>query len=269
MQAAILGDGALGSAIGQALRRRGDDALTLGRPARAGRHDPADLAGSTVVFDASRGDAVATNVQTALAAGCRRLVVATTGWDDDRPRVDRALRDAGACAVAAANLSLGAALFGRLVEAATELFGPVVDFEPYVVEWHRRDKRDRPSGTALDLAARIVARHPRVQRLPTAGDAGARTSGDARGATGGPRPVDELEIVSIRAGASPGSHLVGFDAAGETLELRLTARDRSAYATGALAAADWLLRAPRTSGLHPIDAVIDELLATRPLAATA
>ena len=35
-------------------------------------------------------------------------------------------------------------------------------------------------------------------------------------------------------------HLVGFDAAGETVELRLTARDRSAYAAGVLAAADWL-----------------------------
>ena len=47
-------------------------------------------------------------------------------------------------------------------------------------------------------------------------------------------------------------HLVGFDAAGETVELRLTARDRSAYAAGILAAADWLrARAARRPASTP------------------
>jgi dihydrodipicolinate reductase len=62
-------------------------------------------------------------------------------------------------------------------------------------------------------------------------------------------------------------HLVGFDAAGETVELRLTARDRTAYATGILAAADWLTSAPRAAGIHPIDPVVDALLARPAIAA--
>ena len=62
-------------------------------------------------------------------------------------------------------------------------------------------------------------------------------------------------------------HLVGFDAAGETVELRLTARDRSAYAAGILAAADWLERSPRAPGLHAFDLVVDELIARQPIAA--
>ncbi len=73
--------------------------------------------------------------------------------------------------------------------------------------------------------------------------------------------------MSIRAGASPGMHLVGFDAVGETVELRLTARDRSAYASGILAAVDWLARAPRPAGLHSFDPVVDELLARPAVAA--
>ena len=52
-----------------------------------------------------------------------------------------------------------------------------------------------------------------------------------------------------------------FDGTGETVELRLTARDRSAYADGALSAARWLRAAPRAAGLHPFDAVVDDLLA--------
>jgi 4-hydroxy-tetrahydrodipicolinate reductase len=235
MQTMILGDGHLGWAIAATAGERGERTPVIGRPAFE-RHDRAALAGADLVVDASRGEAVRGNVESALDAGVRRFVIATTGWAGDRELVDRALRDVDAAAVVSANFSLGVALFARLVERAAELFAAVADFDPFLVEWHRRAKADRPSGTALDLAARLSARHP------------------------GLASSDDLEIVSIRAGASPGMHLVGFDAVGETVELRLTARDRSAYATGVLAAADWLRRAPRAPGIHAFDPVVDELL---------
>jgi len=236
MQTMILGDGHLGWAIAAAAGERGERTPVLGRPALQ-RHDRAALAGADLVIDASRGEAVRANIETALDAGVRRFVIATTGWAFDSEPVGRALRDADASAVVSANFSLGVALFARLVENAAGLFGAVAGFDPFLVEWHRRAKADRPSGTALDLARRLTARHP-----------GLATS-------------DDLEVVSIRAGASPGMHLVGFDAVGETVELRLTARDRTAYATGVLAAADWLRRAPRAPGIHAFDPVVDELLA--------
>jgi dihydrodipicolinate reductase len=62
-------------------------------------------------------------------------------------------------------------------------------------------------------------------------------------------------------------HLVGFDAAGESVELRLTARDRSAYASGIVAAAGWLERQPREPGLHSFDLVVDELVSRQSIAA--
>lgn len=235
MQTIILGNGHLGWAIAAAAGGRGERTPLLGRPLFA-RHDRAEFARADLVIDASRGEAVRGNVETALDAGVRRFVIATTGWAFDRDPVDRALRSADAAAVVSANFSLGVALFARLVEAAAELFGRVEGFDPFLVEWHRRAKADRPSGTALDLARRLTARHPGLAN------------------------VDDLEVVSIRAGASPGMHLVGFDAVGETIELRLTARDRTAYATGVLAAADWLRRSARSSGIHPFDPVVDELL---------
>ncbi len=77
-----------------------------------------------------------------------------------------------------------------------------------------------------------------------------------------PPDLDELEVVAVRAGASPGMHLVGFDGPGETVELRLTARDRSAYVAGALASADWLLAAARPAGLHPFESVVNDLVST-------
>jgi 4-hydroxy-tetrahydrodipicolinate reductase len=241
MESTVLGTGPLGRAIEASLRARGDSVRLLGRPPDRAGHDPTTFGTPVVTFEASRADAVASNVGAGLRAGCRRFVIATTGWSASRPEVDAALRSAGASAVAAPNLSLGAALFFRLVDEATALFGRVEAFDPYLLEWHRRTKRDRPSGTARELARRIAARHPTTT-------------------------ADDLEVVVVRAGSSPGMHLVGFDAPGETVELRLTARDRSAYAAGALAAADWLTRAIRSAGLHAFDPVVDELL-QRPLAA--
>ncbi len=246
----ILGDGALGRAVEAAALARGRaetrrltwNVRLVGRPP-GGRHDPDHLAGASLIVEASRADAVVANLAAGLHAGCRAFVIATTGWAADRARVEALLVDHAAAAVVASNFSLGVVLFGRLVEAAVELFGPLDAFDPYLVEWHRRSKRDRPSGTAADLARRIVADHP---RLATA---------------------DDLEVVSVRAGESPGMHLVGFDATGESIELRLTARDRSPYAAGILAAADWLERAPRATGLNAFDPIVDELIARDPIAA--
>lgn len=252
MDAIILGDGGFGRAIAAALIGRGEpEPRVVGRP-QAGLHAPADLAAGAgadpIVFDASRGEAVADNVSAALAAGLHRFVIGTTGWEAARVQVERALRACGGVAVAAPNFSLGVVLFGRLVDRAVELFGPVEAFDPYILEWHRRTKADRPSGTAKELSRRILAAHPRKSRLA-----------DPRRA--GPPAPEELDLAVVRAGGNPGSHLVGFDAPGESVELRIGARDRSAYALGALAAADWLRAAPRHPGLHAFDEVVDELIA--------
>jgi 4-hydroxy-tetrahydrodipicolinate reductase len=248
MDTIIFGDGNLGRAIEGALVDRGYPPPTiLGRPDPGGR-SASGLPRAEVVFEASRGDAVRANVVTALEAGCRRFVIATTGWEGDADTVAELLARHRAAAVAAPNLSLGVALFGRLVETAVRLFGPFEDVDPYVLEWHRRSKLDRPSGTARDLVRRILATHPRKRRSTDPTD-------------GRPPAPDELEVAVLRAGASPGMHLVGFDAPGETIELRLTARDRSAYAAGALAAADWLVALDRPPGIHALDAVVDDRLA--------
>jgi len=217
MDTIILGDGPLGHAIEAASRARGDRPRLLGRPV-GGRHDPTTLAGADVIFDASSAGAVAGNVLSAVSVGCRRIVIATSGWQADVARVADLLEGSGTAAVVAPNLAIGSAVFLRLVDEAARLFGRLAD---------------RPSGTAREIVRRIGSRHPN----------------------------GEPEIAVIRAGAAPGMHLVGFDAAAETIELRLTARDRSGYAAGALAAADWLMASTREPGIHPFDLVVDDLLA--------
>jgi dihydrodipicolinate reductase len=67
-----------------------------------------------------------------------------------------------------------------------------------------------------------------------------------------------LEVAAIRAGRHPGTHTVGFDGPGESLELHVTERDRSAYVTGALVAADWLMSNPDHHGITDFEHLIRE-----------
>jgi 4-hydroxy-tetrahydrodipicolinate reductase len=252
MHLLVYGPGRLGGAIAAAAMSAGMPAPVLvGRPAADGTRVPVPTA--DVVIETSRGEAVAANIAHALAAGNRRFVIGTSAWDADLPPVRSLLLEHDAAAVVAPNLALGAALFLRLVEQAAAWYGSAGSFEPSVVEWHRRGKADRPSGTARTIARRIVAADPRW------------AGPDADGTD--TRPA--LEVVGIRAGVAPGTHLVTFDGPGESVELRLAARDRTAYADGALAAARWLMADRREPGLHPFDAVVDDLLAARPLAVPA
>jgi 4-hydroxy-tetrahydrodipicolinate reductase len=249
MQSIVAGDGGMGRAVAAALAGRGVPAMAiLGMPDFPAGHSPDRFRGADLVFDFTVGDAVLQNVRAALSGGVRNFVIGTTNWAGDRDAVEAALIGGGAAAVASASFSLGVMLFARLVEDAARLFGPFADYDPYLVEWHRRTKADRPSGTALDLSRRLIAAHPRKTRVASAM------------AFGAPMP-EELDVSVIRAGAAPGMHLVGFDAPGESLEMRLTARDRSAYAAGAITAAEWLLAEPRSPGFHSFDVVVDSIIA--------
>lgn len=90
MQTIILGDGPLGWAVATAAGARGERTPILGRPPAA-RHDPTAFRGADLVVDATRGDAVASNVAAAMEGGMRRFVIATTGWASARDEVDAAL----------------------------------------------------------------------------------------------------------------------------------------------------------------------------------
>jgi 4-hydroxy-tetrahydrodipicolinate reductase len=246
MHLLIYGPGRLGCAIAHAAAAEGWTSTLIGRPGPGSERVTAPRV--DVVVDASAGVSVDANIAHALEAGNRRFVIAASAWDRETAPIRSMLLEGDAAAVVAPNLALGAALFLRLAEQAAAMYARA-GFEPSVVEWHRRGKADRPSGTARHIARRIAAADPRWAGLDEADD---------------DRPV--LEVAGIRAGAAPGTHLVTFDGPGESVELRLTARDRTAYADGALAAARWLVGEARAPGFHPFDAVVDDLLAAPPTA---
>lgn len=238
MRALITGSGNMGRAIASALAARGDEIAALAGRA-AGYPAAADLGAVDVTFEFSHDSTLLEHLELGLAAGCRAFVVGTTGWtitDDTGAAVSERLEQHAARAVVAPTFSLGAVLFGEVAEYAARLFGRFSDYDPYLFEQHRAAKADRPSGTALAVAGRLL---PYLH-----------SKREARLATGTGAPDAEvLEVVALRAGSHPGMHTVGFDGPGESLQIRVEARDRSAYVAGALLAADTLVAQPDRSGI--------------------
>jgi 4-hydroxy-tetrahydrodipicolinate reductase len=180
--------------------------------AHGGGPDAEEWRGVDVAIDFSTAESVTTNVP-ALAARGINLVVGTTGWSRHEAALRKTIADAGVGIVVAPNFSTGVVLFEALVTRAAELFAPQADFGAFLHEAHHAAKKDAPSGTAL-LLKRAMEQ------------------------AGFPRPID---VSATRAGFIPGTHLVGFDGPAETITLTHTARDRSAFARGALAAANWVV----------------------------
>ena len=164
-----------------------------------------------VAIDFSAADAVPGNARRLAARGID-IVIGTTGWGAHQAEVRREVESHGIGVVSAPNFALGVNLFVALAERAAELMASHAAFGAWIHEAHHAAKRDAPSGTALLLESAM------------------RDRGFDR----------EVDVSSTRAGFIPGIHTVGFDAAGETITLTHTARDRSGFARGALEAARWV-----------------------------
>ena len=168
--------------------------------------------GVDVALDFTSPDAVVKNVPVLARRGIS-VVIGTTGWQKDEPEVRRAVADTGVGIVVAPNFSTGVVLFEAIVARAAALFSPHSEFGAWLHEAHHGAKKDAPSGTAL-LLKRAMEQ------------------------AGYPRPID---VSSARAGFIPGVHTIGFDGPADTITLTHSARDRSAFARGALLAATWVV----------------------------
>ncbi|MEQ1824340.1 MAG: 4-hydroxy-tetrahydrodipicolinate reductase [Pirellula sp.] len=160
------------------------------------------------------------------------LVIASTGLTAEQvENIARASSQIPVCY--APNMSVAVNLTMKLVEQAARALKDVpggADVE--IIERHHRFKEDSPSGTALKFG-QIVAKsmelyhhvHGRV------GQVGARSH-------------NEIGYHAVRVGDDAGQHTIVFGMMGETIELRVAASNRDCYASGAIAAAKFLVSKP-------------------------
>ena len=215
MRILLVGHGKMGRMVEALAPEYGCDVagvLDPQSPSHGGGPDAESWAGVDVAIDFSTAASVPINAP-ALAKRGINLVVGTTGWGGHEPVLRAMVADSGIGVVVAPNFSAGVVLFEAIVAKAATLFAPHDEFGAWIHEAHHALKKDAPSGTALALERAMKQ-------------------------AGYTRPID---VSSARAGHNPGTHTIGFDGPAESITLSHAARDRTAFARGALLAARWVV----------------------------
>jgi 4-hydroxy-tetrahydrodipicolinate reductase len=169
------------------------------------------LAGADVAVEFTRPDAAVRNLEKLIELGIP-TVTGTTGWSEALPRITAQVLEHRGALLHAANFSVGVHLFLRTARELARNFAGRREFAASITEEHHAAKLDAPSGTALLLQRQIGALDP-GQQFP---------------------------ITSLREGTVPGTHTLSYESPHEMVLLRHVARDREAFAAGALMAVEWL-----------------------------
>ncbi len=203
----------------------------------------AALHAANVVVDFTSPQASVELARACADQGGPTLVIGSTGFSADQ---EIALQTAAQriAMVRAGNFSLGVNLLLGLVRQAARAL-PAADYDIEILEAHHRRKVDAPSGTALMLGQ--AAAQGRGVEL-------AAVSQTVRDGITGARPDGAIGFAALRGGGIVGEHSVLFAAEDEIITLSHSARDRSLFARGALAAAVWVAGKP--PGLYDMQDVL-------------
>jgi 4-hydroxy-tetrahydrodipicolinate reductase len=210
MNLLLLGRGKTGSLVQIVAHERGHSVCVLGsadNPEGRGLSHAA-LNNVDVVIDFTTPHAVVRNIER-CAELKKNIVVGTTGWYGEIPRLRQLVERSGIGLLYAANFSLGVNLFFDIVRTAASALR--YGYSGAIEEHHHIHKKDAPSGTAVALQQII------------------REAGGA-----------EVPISSIREGEVMGIHTLTLESAADTLTLTHNAKSRRGFAEGAVRAAEWL-----------------------------
>jgi len=210
MKLLILGRGKTGSLVAEVANQRDHEVASLcsSENLNASALTPARLASYDVVIDFTTPHVVLSHIE-ACVRSKKNLVVGTTGWYNDLPRIRQMVEENRTGFLYAANFSVGVNLFFDVTRTAAAALQH--QYSGQIFERHHAQKKDAPSGTAAAMQ-RVIK--------------------DAAGT--------ELEITSFREGDVIGMHELILDSPADRIYLCHDAKSRRGFAEGAVRAAEWL-----------------------------
>ena len=210
MKILLLGAGKTGSLVAEVARERGH-VITVLRSADNARGSGLTrelLTPIDVVVDFTTPDCVLEDIRAGLAAK-KNMVVGTTGWYAEIPKIRVEVEKQQCGFLYGANFSIGVNLFFDLVQTSAPALQH--SYLPRIYERHHAHKKDAPSGTAVT-----------IQNL-------LQKDSDL-----------EIEVTSFREGEVVGMHEVVLDSTHDTIYLCHDAKSRRGFAEGAVRAAEWI-----------------------------
>ncbi len=177
-----------------------------------------------IAFEFTSPDSAVYNLESLIESGIP-IVCGSTGWLDHWDIITEKVKEKNGTFFYASNFSLGMNLMFHLTEIAAKFMNELPDYDVEIEEIHHLEKQDKPSGTAITLAQKLISGLDRKKSWVL--DRGTKP--------------DEIEISAIREPDVPGTHTVSFSSSVDTIELSHTAHSRTGFATGAVKAGEWLL----------------------------
>lgn len=237
LRIAIYGYGKMGKAIEAVALHRGHQVVLKVNANNAG----AAPEGCDVAIEFSEPAHALANMELCLRHGVP-VVVGTTGWYDQLPKVQAMVEDHRGSLLWASNFSIGVNLFFRLNRTLALLMDPHPEYVLHIDEVHHVHKKDAPSGTALTLARDIDLASQRYSGwIPE----------------GAPARNGPVVIRSERTGEVPGKHAVTWAGPDDRITITHEAFGRNGFATGAVVAAEWI---KGRRGLFTMNDVLDRAL---------
>jgi 4-hydroxy-tetrahydrodipicolinate reductase len=222
----MIGMGRMGQAIAGQLERL--PGVRMEPFTRLNQGDENRLKTCDVVIEFTTPEAAPAVIRQCLQAGIP-VVSGTTGWHEYHlPSMISLRTQLGGKFLYATNFSIGMNIVFALNAKLANALKRYPAFVPSLREVHHIHKKDAPSGTAYTLLGQIIDQRPDYTGF----------------ALNHPADQHEIEVTAIREGEGKGFHEVTWQSGGERISITHEAFDRGIFASGAIAAAQWLLDQP-------------------------
>lgn len=235
MKIALVGYGKMGKAIERIATERGHEiVLRIDSKNRELLDTPA-IKQADVVIEMTHPEAAFDNVRSCLQAGVP-VVCGSTGWNDRVPEARELALQHGTAFLQTSNFSIGVNVFFSINATLASIMNQYPQYEVTMEEVHHVHKKDKPSGTAITLAERIIQHLDRKKNWVESQ----------------PGVPDLLSIHPIREDEAPGTHSVKYSSAIDDIELIHTAHNRDGFALGAVVAAEFLQGKAGVFGMNDV-----------------
>jgi 4-hydroxy-tetrahydrodipicolinate reductase len=223
MNIALIGYGKMGKAIEEIAIQNGHKIVLKVSEPNLSDFTTENIKMADVAIEFSTPESAFNNIVKCLSNGIP-TVSGTTAWLDKLQDAQILAQQKNTSFLYASNFSIGVNLFFALNKHLAKLMASHTEYAISMEEIHHTAKLDAPSGTAITLAQGIMEQnHYKTNYINNA-----------------TQQPDAIGIVSKRIDPAPGTHSIKYSSPIDDIEIIHTAHSRIGFASGALAAANFI-----------------------------
>ena len=218
MKIALLGYGKMGKEIEKLSKKRGHEIVAIIDK----NFSEGNMLNADVSINFSVPNAAEKNILQSLKLNIP-VVSGTTGWLDDLHKITDFCKKSNGAFLYSSNFSIGVNVFFKINDILSKLMNDFSDYKASIEETHHSKKLDRPSGTAITLAEKIIS------------------NSNYQSWTLKENKLNELPIKVKRKGDVKGQHVVKYNSSIDSIKIEHDAKSREGFALGSIIASEWII----------------------------